>query len=352
VNLEPLWHWCKNGVTTAEGVMKKSTLPCGQLALAAYLSPVRLAMLALAVLVFGNAAAVAQTNVFIETMVVGSSNLTFLVRNPVAGSTNFTVQGGTNLSIWSAIPGVTVTVVDYGHVQVQLPRPANPKEFFRVLATISTNDPDGDGLPTEIELALGTNPFKVDTDGDGFSDGIEILMGTDPLDPNSFPNQTALPVVTFSNSLSLAVEGAGSHVVNATFDRPFTGTLHYMVNARSTAVVGQDYQALSGVMSVNGTNAQIVVTPVDDRMVRSERLLLLDLNQVAGYQIGIGSSHVVRITDDDGYWNGTLKDKYAERNFRLLLTASNGVSVASFVAGAGFDGLAILTNTAPGTSIS
>jgi hypothetical protein len=219
------------------------------------------------------------------------------------------------------------------------------------MAMISTNDPDGDGLPTEVELALGTDPFKVDTDGDGFSDGIEVLMGTDPLDPNSFPTQSTLPLAVFTNSISEAVEGAGSHVVNVTFDRPYTGALYYTISTRSTAVAGQDYQPLSGTVSVAGTNAQIVVTPLDDRVVSPERDLLLNLTQVPGYRIGIQSSHVVRITDNDAYWGGSLKDKYAERNFRLLITVSNGVSLASFVAGDGFDGLPSVTN-APGTSIS
>lgn len=220
-----------------------------------------------------------------------------------------------------------------------------------MLATISTNDPDGDGLPTEIEQALGTDPFNVDSDGDGFSDGIEILAGTDPLNPNSHPNQTGLPVTTFANSLSLAIEGSGSQVVNVTFDRPFAGNLYYTVSTSSTAVAGQDYQALSGFAPVTGTNAQIVITPIDDRVVSPERVLLLDLTQTAGYQIGIQSSHAVRITDNDAYWSGSLKDNNAERNFRLLLTVNGGVTQASFVAGYGFDGLPMDTNS-PGTSIS
>jgi CheY-like chemotaxis protein len=308
-------------------------------------------LLSLALLLYGNFAAMAQTNVFIEQAVIGPTNISFLVRNPVAGSTNFAVQGGTNLGVWSTIPGASVSVSDFGHLQVQIPRPASSREFFRVMATISTNDPDGDGLPTEVEVGLGTNPFKVDTDGDGFSDGIEVLAGTDPLNPNSYPTQAGLPLAVFTNSISEAIEGTGGHVVNITFDRPFTGTLYYTISTKSTAVAGQDYQPLSGNVSVSGTTAQIVVTPVDDRVVRPERDLLLNLTQVAGYRIGIQSSHVVRITDNDTYWGGTLKDKYAERNFRLLLTVSNGVSLASFVAGEGYDGLPSVTN-APGTSIS
>jgi len=331
--------------------MKNATSGCNFFASLADWRLACRALFSFALLFFGGTAATAQTNVFIEQAVIGPTNISLLVRNPVAGSTNFSVQGGTNLAVWSAIPGASVSVYDFGHIQVRIPRPANPREFFRVMAMISTNDPDGDGLPTEVEQALGTNPFKVDTDGDGFSDGVEVLAGTDPLNPNSFPTQTALPLATFTYSISEANEGAGSHVVNVTFDRPYTGTLYYTVSGKSTAVAGQDYQPLPGVVAVAGTSAQIVVTPMDDRVVRPERDLLLNLTQVAGYRIGIQSSHVVRITDDDAYWSGTLKDKYAERNFRLLLTSSNGVSLASFVAGEGLDGLPPDTN-APGTSIS
>jgi hypothetical protein len=45
-------------------------------------------------------------------------------------------------------------------------------------------DFDGDGLSNQEELARGTNPFKADTDGDGVSDRDELLAGFDPLDPS------------------------------------------------------------------------------------------------------------------------------------------------------------------------
>lgn len=72
-----------------------------------------------------------------------------------------------------------------------------------------TDDPDGDGLTTAEETALGTDPAKADTDGDGMSDGQErdytdptnpdtdgdgtsdgdeeFIYGTDPNDPESHP---------------------------------------------------------------------------------------------------------------------------------------------------------------------
>lgn len=49
-----------------------------------------------------------------------------------------------------------------------------------------SNDPDGDGLTTEQELLLGTEPLNWDTDGDGLSDGDEInIHHTDPLRADS-----------------------------------------------------------------------------------------------------------------------------------------------------------------------
>ena len=43
-------------------------------------------------------------------------------------------------------------------------------------------DTDGDGIPDEDEIRLGTNPFDPDTDHDGYPDGLEIALGSDPLD--------------------------------------------------------------------------------------------------------------------------------------------------------------------------
>ncbi len=41
-------------------------------------------------------------------------------------------------------------------------------------------DPDGDGLVTKDELALGTDPFNADTNGDGISDGTAVRVGLSP----------------------------------------------------------------------------------------------------------------------------------------------------------------------------
>jgi hypothetical protein len=43
-------------------------------------------------------------------------------------------------------------------------------------------DLDGDGLPGELELSIGTAADNPDTDGDGLNDGEEIRLASDPLD--------------------------------------------------------------------------------------------------------------------------------------------------------------------------
>jgi thiol-disulfide isomerase/thioredoxin len=46
-------------------------------------------------------------------------------------------------------------------------------------------DPDGDGLTTEDEEALGSDPNLADTDADGLGDAEEVELGTDVLDDDT-----------------------------------------------------------------------------------------------------------------------------------------------------------------------
>jgi hypothetical protein len=71
-------------------------------------------------------------------------------------------------------------------------------------------DADKDGLTTETELALGTDPTKADSDGDGYSDGAEIISYTNPSSPASnpgIPGSTASPTMGGVGGL---VGGAGA----------------------------------------------------------------------------------------------------------------------------------------------
>lgn len=48
------------------------------------------------------------------------------------------------------------------------------KESCKNNVAIAPKDSDNDGLPDDVEISYGTNPFKADTDGDGVSDYEEI----------------------------------------------------------------------------------------------------------------------------------------------------------------------------------
>ena len=46
-------------------------------------------------------------------------------------------------------------------------------------------DSDGDGLPDDVEILIGTDPNDADSDDDGVDDGTEVDIETDPLDADS-----------------------------------------------------------------------------------------------------------------------------------------------------------------------
>ena len=59
-------------------------------------------------------------------------------------------------------------------------RPQPIDNFSAADQSWPTGDPDGDGLVTKDELALGTDPFNADTNGDGVSDGTAVRTGISP----------------------------------------------------------------------------------------------------------------------------------------------------------------------------
>ena len=50
---------------------------------------------------------------------------------------------------------------------------------------LGASDCDNDGLTTEEEVTLGTDPNNPDTDNDGLTDGEEVDLGTDPNNPDT-----------------------------------------------------------------------------------------------------------------------------------------------------------------------
>ncbi len=54
-------------------------------------------------------------------------------------------------------------------------------------------DPDEDGLTTEFEESIGTDPLLNDTDGDGFDDATEVLTYFSPRNQDDHPYEGAYP---------------------------------------------------------------------------------------------------------------------------------------------------------------
>ena len=123
-----------------------------------------------------------------------------------------------------------------------------------VFAASIAPDTDFDGLPDDIEFAIGTSPTNSDTDGDGLSDGFEIEQGLDPFGGLAFPTGVIA---------SLSLTGQAHEVVVASLD----GVNQYAYVATgtdgiSTVDVSQfDQPVLVGRLELPGMNTDIAVDP-------------------------------------------------------------------------------------------
>lgn len=143
-----------------------------------------------------------------------------------------------NPNIATVSPEGLVTAVSSGQALISA---INENVLGSIFITISfSGDSDGDGIPDDVEVALGLNPnnpvdavddadqdglitldeiafgtdiFVADTDGDGIKDGDEVEAGTDPLDPDSVNYAGFLeslevdpPVVTLRENTILPAE--------------------------------------------------------------------------------------------------------------------------------------------------
>jgi len=84
-------------------------------------------------------------------------------------------------------------------------------------------DVDGDGLLSNEEVDLGTDPEVADSDGDGVSDGDEVAAAGDPLDPTDGPYPRGWPRDACRNDLVENVGTSSPYVVGeitADFELP------------------------------------------------------------------------------------------------------------------------------------
>src|SRR5262249_15260801 len=81
-----------------------------------------------------------------------------------------------------------------------------------VFEASTANDSDGDGLPDDVEFAIGTNPGKADSDGDGIDDFTAVQQGLDPLGGHSFPTGIVARLALDGSARKVTVAGSTAYV--------------------------------------------------------------------------------------------------------------------------------------------
>ncbi len=84
-----------------------------------------------------------------------------------------------------------------------------------VFAASTAPDGDGDGLPDDVEFAIGTSVRKIDTDSDGIRDFVEIQQNSDPLDGVSVRTGVLSSVALKGQAQEVVVDLAASGVQTA-----------------------------------------------------------------------------------------------------------------------------------------
>ena len=87
----------------------------------------------------------------------------------------------------------------------------------------SLKDSDNDGIPDNLEVAIGTDPNKADTDGDGYDDKTEVLASFKPTGTDKYAYDTKL-IDRVKGRILLQVESHGE----AWYINPNDGKRYYL----------------------------------------------------------------------------------------------------------------------------
>ena len=119
------------------------------------------------------------------------------------------------------------------------------------------SDSDGDGLPDDIEFALGSSPESIDSDGDGLSDFDAVSRGLDPIGGRS----TSLGVVSGVQLMG----SAQAAVTTSTADSPDTHIAFVATGDAGLAVIDMSDPFVPIVLNqvlLEGQNRDIAYDPV------------------------------------------------------------------------------------------
>ncbi len=83
---------------------------------------------------------------------------------------------------------------------------------------LASQDPDGDGLSTVQEIAIGTEPYIADTDGDGVNDGDEVGSLAAPVDTDGDGIADILDVDDDGDGILSAIEAADEEAAGGATD--------------------------------------------------------------------------------------------------------------------------------------
>jgi hypothetical protein len=195
----------------------------------------------------------------------------------------------------------------------------------------------------------------LDTDGDGIDDAWELihrrpgsalnnLDANEDHDGNGVPDlqdwqSERLPTVDFVLRTTSVREGQSTITVEMKLSKSYSGFVQYEVTGSASA--GTDYRPMTGNLLIDGTNALVSLSLLDDLVIEDTEVILLTLKSSdavpAKYSLGSVFSHVVLIGDNDSRWQGQFIRDGLKLPFELTV-AQRGTNIQAALVSDGTGG--------------